>query len=232
MTSVGEKKRLPRPEREQQMIDAAIVIFARRGYHKASMDDIAARAGISKPMLYMYLGSKADLFRACMRRETDRFLGAIRAAVDPGQPTEEQVFTGVNAFFTFVADYRDAWNVLYRQARDSGGPLAGEVATIREMVIGEVAAILRRAAEADGVADPAKVPIMALATALLGAAESLTEWILDHPGERPEETSILLMSLVWNGLGNTLHGLRWERGGPDGLRRKVPLTADPAPTRG
>lgn len=230
MTSVSEKKRLPRSEREQQMLDAAIVIFSRRGYHKASMDEIAERAGISKPMLYMYLGSKADLFRACMRRESARFLGAIAAVVDVDLPVEEQVFRGVNAFFSFVAEYRDAWNVLHRQARGQGGPVAEEVVAIRHMVLDEIASILGRAAVVQG-RDLPKSELNALATGLLGAAESYTEWILDHPREEPEQTSARLMALVWNGLGNTLGAGPWEPPAPASVGSIVcpaPVASEPA----
>ncbi len=66
----GGSKRLPRAVREQQMLDAAVEMFSVNGYHETSMDAIAARAEISKPMLYLYYGSKEDLFGACLDRET------------------------------------------------------------------------------------------------------------------------------------------------------------------
>ncbi|MYR57306.1 TetR family transcriptional regulator, partial [Streptomyces sp. SID625] len=62
-------KRMPRAVREQQMLDAAVRIFGRRGYRAASMDEIAELAGVSKPLVYLYLNSKDDLFSACIRRE-------------------------------------------------------------------------------------------------------------------------------------------------------------------
>jgi AcrR family transcriptional regulator len=210
MTRVSEKKRLPRSEREQQMLDAAIVIFARRGYHDASMDEIAERAGISKPMLYMYLGSKADLFRSCMRRESTRFVAAVAAALDPELSVEEQAYQSLKAFFSFVAEYRDAWNVLYRQARGQGGPVADEMASIRERVLGEIVSLLDHGLEAQGSNHLDRTELTPLATALVGAAEALSEWILDHPEKTPEQTTVRLMSLLWNGLGATLGGDVWQ----------------------
>ncbi|MFD6734770.1 TetR/AcrR family transcriptional regulator, partial [Micromonospora aurantiaca] len=61
MSSTPTFKRLPRAVREQQMLDAAVKVFSRRGFHAASMDEIADDAGISKPMVYAYLGTKEEL---------------------------------------------------------------------------------------------------------------------------------------------------------------------------
>ena len=70
----GGTKRLPRAVREQQMLDAAVQMFSVNGYHETSMDAIAAEAEISKPMLYLYYGSKEELFGACLDRELTRFV--------------------------------------------------------------------------------------------------------------------------------------------------------------
>src|ERR1700752_1279958 len=107
-------KRLPRVVREQQMLDAAVQVFSRRGFHAASMDDIAESAGISKPMVYAYLGTKEELFIACLHREGTRLMEAIAAVGrDENVPAEEQLWRGLRAFFTFVGAYRDGWAVLY-----------------------------------------------------------------------------------------------------------------------
>ncbi len=79
-------KRLPRAVRQQQMLDSAVRIFSRRGYHGASMDEIAEVAGISKPMVYAYLGSKEELFVACLHREGTRMVEAIAGAAAPDLP--------------------------------------------------------------------------------------------------------------------------------------------------
>ena len=73
-----ERKRLPRAVREQQMLDAAVQMFSVNGYHETSMDAIAAEAQISKPMLYLYYGSKEELFGACLDRELARFVEEVR----------------------------------------------------------------------------------------------------------------------------------------------------------
>lgn len=65
----GKSKRMPREVRERQMMDAAVATFGQRGYRAASMDQIAELAGVSKPLVYLYLNSKEELFTACIRRE-------------------------------------------------------------------------------------------------------------------------------------------------------------------
>ena len=78
----GGTKRLPRAVREQQMLDAAVEMFSINGYHDTSMDVIAAKAEISKPMLYLYYGSKEELFGACLDRELARFIDGVREDID------------------------------------------------------------------------------------------------------------------------------------------------------
>src|SRR5436305_2191604 len=109
--------RLPRSVREQQMLDAAVAVFSAAGYHAASMDEIAERAGISKPMVYAYLGAKEELFIACVHREGTRLMESIVAAAGSGLPPDEQLWRGLRAFFGFVGQHREGWSVLYRQAR-------------------------------------------------------------------------------------------------------------------
>jgi AcrR family transcriptional regulator len=79
MVSGTERRRLPREVREQQMLDAAVEVFSEYGFHEASMEEIAERARVSKPLLYLYLGSKEETFRACVARESDRLVDALRA---------------------------------------------------------------------------------------------------------------------------------------------------------
>src|SRR5258708_1231378 len=109
------------------MLDAAVAVFAAAGFHDASMDEIAARAGISKPMVDGHLGSKEELFLACMPRGGPRLMEAVASAVAPAEAplpadvpplaADEQLWRGLRAFFAFVGAHRDGWSVLYRQAR-------------------------------------------------------------------------------------------------------------------
>ena len=182
-------RRLPRAVREQQMLDAAVAVFSRRGFHAASMDEIAESAGVSKPMVYAYLGTKDDLFVACLHREATRLMEAVIAAVGAGVPADRRLWNGLRAFFGFVAAHRDAWAVLYRQARGRE-PFAGEVARMRDRMVDLVAGLLCTAGAAD--ATP-------MAYALVGAGESLADWLVDHPDQGPRAATAALTALLAHG---------------------------------
>ncbi|MEO9220223.1 MAG: TetR/AcrR family transcriptional regulator [Mycobacteriaceae bacterium] len=193
---MGETKRLPRAVREQQMLDAAVTVFAQRGFHGASMDDIADAAGISKPMLYLYLGSKEQLFGACIDREAVRFLDAVTSGVRPELPPREQVANGVNSVFTFAAAHRDVWLVLYRQARLLP-PFDQQVVAVHRQATRAVSQLLQRSAWGNHPA----AHFDSLAVALVGAGEALIDRMLDEPDPEPELSAAVLIDFAWHGLG-------------------------------
>ncbi len=216
------------------MLDAATAVFSRAGFQHASMDEIARRAGVSKPMVYLYLGSKEDLFIACLRREGARMLEAIVDAVAPWQPAapDEQLWQGLSAFFAFVGAHRDGWSVLYRQAR-AQQPFAAELAAMRSRMVEVLAGLLGRAVASDGrpagqpdgrpagqqAGQPAGQPagqqapadsIEILAVTLVGAAESVADWLVDRPEDDPEEAATRVMDIVWLGTRELLRGGTWR----------------------
>ncbi|MGI5146697.1 TetR/AcrR family transcriptional regulator [Plantactinospora sp. CA-294935] len=201
-------RRLPRAVREQQMLDAAVKVFSRRGFHAASMDEIADEAGISKPMVYAYLGSKEELFTACLHREGTRLVEAIVGAVVPDVPFEERLWRGLRAFFRFVGAHRDGWAVLYRQARGER-PFADELSAMRSRIIEVVAGMLARGLAADG--REVSVPeLEVMAYALVGAAESVADWLADHPEADPDAMAGRMMAFAWTGAGDLLAGRPWR----------------------
>lgn len=200
-------KRLPRAVREQMMLDAAVKVFSRRGFHAASMDEIADVAEISKPMVYAYLGTKEELFVACLERESTRLMEAVAAAVPSDRPPDEQLWRGLQAFFGFVGAYRDGWAVLYRQARGQQ-PFAGPLAAMRERMVQVVAVMLGRLAADRRDIRGADLEVMAYA--LVGASESLADWLADHPDADPEKTATRMMNVSWLGAAQLLHGKVWH----------------------
>ena len=84
------------------MLDAAVQIFSVNGYHETSMDAIAAEAQISKPMLYLYYGSKEELFGACLNRELTRFVDVVRADIDFSQSPKDLLRNAVLAFLNYI----------------------------------------------------------------------------------------------------------------------------------
>jgi len=203
------RRRLPRPVREQLIIDAAIGVFAKRGYHASSVDEIAELAGISKPMVYLYLDSKEGLFLACLRRETERLVTAFRATAGPAPSPELRLRAGLLAFFTFVTEHPDSWVVLHRQASELSPAIAAELAQSRQAVLTEVSGVVRTCS-AEG-AGPACAEDEAdfVAYTLVGAADSLTDWMALHPDEPPERITVRLMNMVWVGMRNVLDGEVW-----------------------
>jgi AcrR family transcriptional regulator len=205
-------KRLPRAVREQQMLDAAVRVFSRKGFHAANMDDIAEDAGISKPMLYAYLGSKESLFIACVHREGTRMMEGIVAVVEPGLPPDEQLWRGLRAFFGFVGAHRDGWSVLYRQARGEHR-FAGELAAMRARIVEVIAGMLHRAVRELG-RDIRDSELEVIAYALVGASESLADRLADHPDEDPDRTATRMMNVAWLGAGQLLRGEAWRSSTP------------------
>src|SRR5262249_39689724 len=120
----GQRK-VPRAVREPQMLEMAGRVFAEHGFHDASMDEIAVAAGVSKPMLYSYFGSKEGLYFAYVNLAYNQLITAIDEAVDEAAPDPERQFrAGINAYYTYVGAHRDAFRVLFREMGDPGGELA------------------------------------------------------------------------------------------------------------
>ncbi|MFF5481445.1 TetR/AcrR family transcriptional regulator [Streptomyces sp. NPDC012935] len=204
-------KRMPRAVREQQMLDAAVRTFGRRGYMAASMDEIAELAGVSKPLVYLYLNSKEDLFTACIRREAAALVVAVRSGVRTELPADRQLWDGLRAFFAHTSHYPDAWSVLHLQARTHGEPFASEVAAMRAEIVEFVTQLILVAArEAHRDPDLPESEVGGLAEALVGAAESLADWANATPTVTAREAAATLMNFAWAGLGNLMDGRPWS----------------------
>lgn len=203
-------KRLPRSVREKHIVDAAVHVFARHGYHSASMDEISESAGISKPMIYSYLGSKEDLFTHCIRREAHRLLETVRDGIEPDLPSDMQLWHGLRAFYGFVAEHREAWQVLHRQALTVGSPFSEEIVQLRDKAVTLVRDLVISAGVRQGLGTQVEFSGDGLATALVGAAESLADWWLDHPEVTDAVLASWLMNLVWLGFNDLVQGAAWR----------------------
>lgn len=173
-TSRPGRQRLAPEVRRRQVLDAAVAVFSEEGFHGASMDAVAARAGVSKPLVYVHGGSKDELFAACLHREAGRLLDAVQSAAGaPGEAPLVRLRRALRAFFHALTTQRAGWTVLYRQA--STGPFAGEVDTLRRRIVGEAADLM-----AGGLGVPRAVALP-YAHTLVGAAEGLADWWLGDP---------------------------------------------------
>ena len=206
MAAAGGTKRLPRAVREQQMLDAAVQMFSANGYHETSMDAIAAQAQISKPMLYLYYGSKEELFGACLNRELGRFIEAVRADVDVKGALKSSPRELLRRTIVSVLHYIDAnrasWIVLYTQATSSQA-FAHTVREGRGRIIDLVARLLEA-----GTRHPEPgTDFHMMAVALVGAGEAVAARVSVGDAD-VDEASELLINLFWRGL----KGAAAERG--------------------
>ncbi len=179
--------------REQLILDVAGQVFAQRGYHLASMDEISAMADVSKPMLYTYFGSKEGLYVAYIVRTGGELVHRLVGAADRDDPPVAALRARIIEFLAFVEEHRDGWTVLFNEVTSSR-PLAREVAELR----GQVAAAVRRMVE-EAVADRSGLPERAfdgIAHAIVGAGESLANWWLQHPDVHREEVGDWYVGVV------------------------------------
>src|SRR5437868_14791177 len=96
--------RLPRHERRRQLLDAALEVFVSQGYHAAAMDDIAERAGVSKPVLYQHFPGKLELYLALLDTHSDALVEKIRHAMTATTDNKERVAGANRAYLEVVGD--------------------------------------------------------------------------------------------------------------------------------
>lgn len=188
--------RLARPARRAQLLEAAQEVFVESGYHSAAMDDIADRAGVSKPVLYQHFPSKLDLYLALVDQHSGELLDLIRAALASTTENKQRVAATIAAYFEFV----DRDGAPFRLVFESD--LANEDA-VRE----RVDKVSRDSAEAiAGViredTDLPEAEAHLLGMALSGMAQICARFWLSQGSSIPrEEAARLVATLSWRGLG-------------------------------
>jgi AcrR family transcriptional regulator len=109
--------RMPRSARRKQLLGAAQDVFVASGYHAAAMDDIANRAGVSKPVLYQHFPSKLELYLALLDTHTDELIRRVRDAIDVTSDNKVRVHNAISAYFDFVdgdgADHPGAFRLVF-----------------------------------------------------------------------------------------------------------------------
>jgi AcrR family transcriptional regulator len=172
---------MPRAEREDEMLRAAGAAFARSGFHDASMDAIAEAAGISKPMLYNYFGSKQGLYAAYIERSGHALLESMREADSRDAPPAQRLHAGILAFLTYAEEHSAGWTILHRETLAEGGLVAEELSGLRARVTEMLTTLFGDEA---------------FAHAFTGAGESLAGWWLAHPGQPKERIATILMDIA------------------------------------
>jgi AcrR family transcriptional regulator len=173
---------MPRSLREQLILRVAGQAFAEGGYDRASMDSIAELAGVSKPMLYAYFGSKEGLYVAYIERTGGELVQRLVNA-DGTDGQSGRLRAVISEFLGFVEEHRDGWTVLFRELT-ARQPIADQVAQLRAEIVGEVRRMLEGAAEDGGAGawSGLKPPASeGIAEAVVGAGEALANWWLNKP---------------------------------------------------
>jgi AcrR family transcriptional regulator len=198
--TTAQRTRLPRAERERQMLVAARALFAERGYGAVTMGDVASAVGVTKPLLYTYFGNKERLYLACMEPAAQALRDEVTAAVARAERPADALALGVQAFFSFVDRDRDAWRVLFDETLPAGGEVARRVAEDREALTAVIAELVVARLPGRRRRGRAAVEAEALSTALLGAAESLAHWWLRTGELSAGQAAALLIDTVEPGL--------------------------------
>jgi AcrR family transcriptional regulator len=197
-------------ERRELILDAALEVFARRGYNGSSIDEIAQAAGVSKALIYEHFPSKRDLHISLLEQHIQEIFERLASAAATSDPGDVRLEAGVNAFLEFVETRRDAFRMLFRDAveQDVAEMLLGVQQQVGAAVAGLIAAEPR---EERGDREQIAEAIEMLGQLLTGAVQSLALWWGDHE-EIPRERLVqVVMDFAWLGLERLRAGERFER---------------------
>jgi AcrR family transcriptional regulator len=209
--STTPRKRLTGEERRAAILDAALAVFAERGYHVSSIDDIAREGGVSKALIYEHFTSKQQLYAELLEQHAGELFSVLAEAIsEAGTTASARLATGFDAFYGFVEEHRVAWRMLFREATDP------EAVAVLDRVMAQVTAIVAGLiAEDPGsrkVADDEETReqgIQVLAQLLVGAVQSLANWWADHQEVPRNRIVEMTMDFAWVGLQRLSAGERW-----------------------
>lgn len=181
-------------ERREQLIDVSRALFAERGFDASSVEEIAARAEVSKPVVYEHFGGKEGLYAVVVDREVTQLLTLIRASLTAGGP-RQLLEASALALLDYIESHPDGFRILVRDT-----PIGSSTATFQS-IIGDVASRVEgimvdefKSRRLDHRAAPMYTQM------LIGATVSLGQWWLDTRKPAKEIVAAHLVNLTWNGL--------------------------------
>ena len=187
--------RMPRRERRAQLLGAALEVFVAQGYHAAAMDDIAERAGVSKPVLYQHFPGKLDLYLALLDASCDTIIDNCRRALEVSHDNKVRVAAAIDAFYDYVASESGAFKLVFES------DLTSEPA-VREhtdRVTAECAAMIAEVITED--TDLPQPAARLLAVSLVGMAQvSARFWLAEAGGISRPDAAALVAGLAWRGI--------------------------------
>ncbi|GAB3692137.1 TetR family transcriptional regulator [Corynebacterium nasicanis] len=187
------RQRMTGKERREQLISIGREVFAERGFEGASVEEIAARAAVSKPVVYEHFGGKEGLYAVVVDREMIRLEQIITQALSQGR-SRVRVEQAVIALLTYVEEETDGFLIL---VRDLVPGQDQSYATLLNTAVGQVSHILGRSFESQGL-DP-EVAIL-YGQALVGMVSMTAQWWLDEREPAKEVVAAHIVNLCWNGL--------------------------------
>jgi AcrR family transcriptional regulator len=193
------KPRLTGAERRELIDQAAARLFAERGYADTSLEDVAAAAGVSRPVIYDHFATKRELHDALVARHLHELMAFITArTIEERGDLERRLRAGISAFFEFMEADPYAWRIVMREPL-SGGPATGADPGLQSEITAGLAALIRRAAEETGV-DLEAERVTRFAESFRWICAGLATWWWDHREVAREEIVATVMDLTWTGL--------------------------------
>lgn len=190
----ARRVRMTGKERREQLLDIGRALFAERGFEGTSVEEIAAKAGVSKPVVYEHFGGKEGLYAVVVDREMRRLLEMVTSALTAGHP-RELLEQAAFALLDYIEAYTDGFRILVRDS-----PVAqstGTFASLISDIATQVEDILGLEFKNRGF-DPKLAPLYA--QALVGMVALTGQWWLDVRTPRKAEVAAHLVNLSWHGL--------------------------------
>lgn len=195
--------RLSRGARRAQLLGAARDVFAAQGYHAAAMDEIAERAGVSKPVLYQHFPGKLELYRALLTASADELVDRVQTALRCSTDNRERAQAAVAAYFEFVAGEGQSFRLMF----ESGLRSEPEAAAVVDSALSRCLDAIAAAVTTDAGLDPPRARL--LAVGLVGLSQLGAQYWLESDRSVPQDEAVALMaSLAWRGLAGfpLIHG--------------------------
>lgn len=187
--------RLPRSARRAQLLEAAKAVFVDRGYHAAGMDEIAERAGVSKPVLYQHFPGKRDLYLALLDAADEEIVADVLNSMKSSQNNKERVQATVSAYFAFVDREGGAYRLVFESDLVNDPQVRRRIIEVQEHCARAVAELIRH----DTDCTPQEATL--LATGVVGMAQVAARHWLSNGREMPQEQAVRLVAeLAWRGM--------------------------------
>jgi AcrR family transcriptional regulator len=196
-TSPRRGNRLPRDERRGQLLIAASEIFVDRGYHAAGMDEIAERAGVSKPVLYQHFSSKLELYLAVLQRHVENLVSGVRQALRTTTDNRQRLRSAVQAFFDFIEHDGQGYRLIFENDYVTEPQVAAQVRVATESCIDAVFDLI----SADSGLDPHRARMIAVG--LVGISVDCARYWLDSDRPISKEDAVDgTVQFAWGGLSH------------------------------